>query len=125
MRLFLLAALCVSAYAQTPQGLVPLPSLYIVPDSPSARWHWSVLALASATALDLHSSRDLYELNPVLGRGSFGARQATIKVSLAAGLIGAEYLVIRRWPSTERAWRWVNWFAAGTTTAVAVRNYRQ
>lgn len=89
------------------------------------RWHWSVIAFAAATSADLHSSRDLYELNPVLGRGSFGARQATVKVSLAAGLIGAEYLVIRRWPRTERAWRWVNWIAAGTTTAVAVRNYRQ
>lgn len=87
------------------------------------RWHWSALALASAAAIDLHSSRDLYELNPVLGRGPFGARQAAVKVSITAGLLASEYLVIRKWPSTERAWRWVNWIGAGATVGVATSNY--
>lgn len=82
-----------------------------------------MLALASATAMDVHSSQGLYEMNPVLGRGPFGGRQAAVKVSIVGGLIAAEYLVIRKWPKTEKAWRWVNWLGAAGTVGVAASNY--
>lgn len=133
MRLLALAALlCASVYAQTASfNCLQIDSKVATfglcgPSKADLKyWHWSVLAFSAATAADIHSSQGLYEMNPVLGRGPFGGRQAAVKVSITGGLIAAEYFAIRRWPSTEKVFRWVNWLGAAGTAGVAASNYRR
>ncbi len=84
--LLLVVALCVPVAAQKLQP-----------------WHYSVAALAAATAVDIHSTVGGYELNPVLGRGPFGPRQATIKVSIVGGVVLAQYLIQRKWKKARKS----------------------
>lgn len=87
-------------------------------------YRWSVVAMGASQALDIHSSLGGYELNPVLGRGRFGARQIGIKAAIVGGWQVAQWLVVRRWPETRRAATFVNYTAAAGTGAVAVGNYK-
>ncbi len=61
---------------------------------------------------DLLSSRGLYETNAVLGRGPFGARQATISLGLTAVIVLAELPLARRWPRLAKIFAVTN-FGAG------------
>lgn len=88
-------------------------------------YEWSVGAVAGSQALDIHSSMGRYELNPVLGRGHFGARQIGIKLAIVGGWQVAQWIIVRRWPETRRAATYVNYGTAMGTGAVAVGNYRR
>jgi hypothetical protein len=90
-------------------------------------WRSSLVGLAAASALDIDSSWNKRELNPVLAGpgGTFGARGAALKLGMQAGLVSLEYLIIRRNPAGKlyRITAVVNFLAASVIGAVAVRNY--
>jgi hypothetical protein len=90
-------------------------------------WQASVIALASAQALDVHSSMGLRELNPLLqGRGgTFDAGKAvSLKAALVGAAVGTQWLVMRTTGGRgKKAFAIVNFVMAGTTAATAVRNY--
>lgn len=118
MRLALLTLCAVACFGQ---GQVD--SIWISAH-PYPAWAASVAFLAVAETADIASSRGSYELNPVLGRGPFGARQASIKAGIVGGVILAEWLILRRHPDSSRAFKWANYIAGGVTVGVAIRNWR-
>lgn len=92
--------------------------------SQDRNYEWSVATVLGTNAIDGHSSWNRYELNPVLGRGQFGPRQAGIKAAIVGGWQVAQWLVVRRWPETQRAATFVNYGASAGTSVVAIRNYK-
>ncbi len=72
----------------------------------------SDIVLISTDIGDLLSSRGLYETNAALGRGPFGARQATISLGLTAVIVLAELPLARRWPRLAKIFAVTN-FGAG------------
>jgi hypothetical protein len=84
-------------------------------------WRASVATLAAANVADVATSWGGYELNPVLGRGPFGARQTVIKSGIAAGVVVAEWRWMRR---HRRAAAIANFVASGILAGVAARNAR-
>jgi len=90
-------------------------------------WRASIAALATANALDIHSSWGKHELNPALASppGNFGREGALIKLGLQGGLMAAEYLIIRKHPSGKlyRALSVINFGASAAIAGVAVHNY--
>jgi hypothetical protein len=84
----------------------------------------SLAAVASATAADISSSVGMRELNPILGRGAFGTRQAGICVGISSGVVLAEWLFMRHHTDRERAAAFANFGLAAAHAAVATRNYR-
>ena len=123
----LMLMLLLSTYAVSAQE----GSLRRQPDpAPKAKtlWRASVLSLAAASALDVHSSWGKHELNPALGSGQeakFGVQGALIKMGLQGGLVGLEYLITRGHPTGKvyKALSFVNFGAAAAEAIVAVHNY--
>jgi len=64
-----------------------------------------------------------YELNPIVGRGPFGTRQAATSLGITAGVLVAESLIVRKWPKMRRAFTWTNFGIAGVRGGTAIRNY--
>lgn len=89
------------------------------------RWKLSLVPLAASQALDLSSSWGMRELNPALagGDGRFGARAATVKLGVVGALVGIEYLIVKKYPRTARAFEKVNWSGAALTSGFAVHNF--
>jgi hypothetical protein len=95
-------------------------------------YRWSVAALATANALDWHSTvvatsrPGIVESNPLARRadGSFASgRAASIKIGVTIGNVLVQRYVAR----TPRTRRWatiINCGLAAGISAVAVRNYR-
>jgi hypothetical protein len=112
--------------------LVGLLLLQMLPFSlfAESRWHkaylWSVAALAAGQAADTASSfhNGGTETNPILGRGAFGTRQATIKFGLAGAGLVLQRFTLHRYPQTTRTWTLFNFGVAGLTSATAVHNWR-
>jgi len=98
-------------------------------------WQLSVVTLSAANVLDVHSSLGKHELNSTLAgpSGRFGTRGALIKGGLQGGLLGFEYLMIRRYShglqdisSRSKLYRTLsilNFAAAGVISGVAAHNY--
>jgi hypothetical protein len=114
----LLLSFVLSAYA--------LAAQYIMPNG-SRLWKASLVSLATANALDVHSSWGKHELNGTLAnpQGRFGTKGALIKLGLQGTLFGAEYLITRGHPSRRvyRVLTLINFGAAATFSAAAIRNY--
>jgi hypothetical protein len=91
---------------------------------PSKRWWISVAFVAGSSAADIRTSWGRYELNPILGRGQFGARQAGIKIGLTTGLTLWQYWRIHK-GKPEKPMVFGNAIAAGVTAAVAAHNARE
>jgi hypothetical protein len=92
-------------------------------DVPHKRlYRWSVVALTAASAADVASSWGKQELNPVLGRGTFGARQTGIKISISAGMLTAQWWAMLRHPELRHGFARSNFIAAGALGGVAVGN---
>ena len=85
----------------------------------------SQIELAVSTAADILSSRGLNELNPVNGRGPFGARQAGTSAAITGVTILAERLIVHRWPKAAGALRWCNVGLSIEHGAAAAHNWRQ
>jgi hypothetical protein len=81
-------------------------------------------AVAAANAADAATSWGRGELNPALGYGRFGARQAAIKGGVTAGAILLEYVLVRKYPRSARVFRILNFADAGVTGLVAAENVR-
>jgi predicted MFS family arabinose efflux permease len=95
-------------------------------------YRWSVAALATANALDWHSTvvatsrPGIVESNPLARRadGSFASgRAASIKIGVTLGNVLVQRYVART-PRTRRWATWINVGLAAGISAVAVRNYR-
>ena len=91
-------------------------------------WKASVISLASTSIIDWHSSRGLYELNPLLS-GSNGRFDAAKTVQLKAVLIGSaagiQWLVLKTTKGKgRRAMTKMNFTIAGLHAGVAIRNYK-
>jgi tetrahydromethanopterin S-methyltransferase subunit F len=112
-----LALLIVSAalQAQNPEAPAPTSSKLLIA---------SDVALISATVADVVSSRGLYERDPILGRGNFGAKQATLSIGLATATVLLEIPITRRWPKTKRIFAIVNFGEAGAHGFAATHNER-
>ena len=91
---------------------------------PHRLWKASLAAVAGATVADIGSSVGMRELNPILGRGAFGPRQAGVCAGISGGLILAEWLLVHHHPEREQAVAVANFGMAAAHGAVAVRNYR-
>ena len=86
---------------------------------------YSAAFLASSQLTDALSSRNRDELNPILGRSPFGARQETIKASALGAVLLAEWLIVRHHPEWRRGFMWANYLSGGVTFAVAAHNYSE
>jgi len=129
----LLAAPAEDAGASTPAPVsgVGAARLAITPDSgrvASRRlWQISLAGVAAANVLDVDSSWGKRELNGALAGadGSFGARGAALKLSMQAGMVVVERLLLGHRP-TGRAYRAaaiVNFVVASVIGGVAAHNY--
>jgi hypothetical protein len=89
------------------------------------KWAISLAPLAGSQALDAASSYGLRELNPVLAQpdGRFGMKAVGIKFGVVGGLIGVEYLLVRKYPRSAKFFTVINWTTAGATTGLAIHNY--
>ena len=121
-KLLLLAGICCALHAQEwrlLQSPAPTPNRTL--------WRASVVALAAANALDVHSSWGKHELNSTLAGpgGNFGKDGALLKLGFQGGLLGVEYLITRGHPTGKlyRALSIINFGAAGIIGSVAAHNY--
>lgn len=106
-------------------GIALLLSLSSGPAHGMCKHFWpSVVIGSAAQAVDIVSSRGRYELNPVLGRGTFGTRQAAMKASVYVGINALVWRAVRRDGKACRVASYVNYGAAGLTFGVSIRNRR-
>lgn len=84
-------------------------------------------SLAVTNVLDIQSSWGKHELNSTLSasNGTFGTQGALLKLGFQGGLMGIEYLLVRRHPSRGlyRALSIFNFGASGVIGGVAIHNY--
>ena len=88
-------------------------------------WKISLAPVVAGQALDVGSSYGMRELNPMLAGpdGRFGAQGAGIKLGATAGLLGAEYLIVRKYPRSARVFSKINWSVSIVTTGFAAHNF--
>ena len=88
-------------------------------------WKISLIPLAATQALDVSSSFGMRELNPALSgsSGTFGAQSSVIKLGAVAAMIGIEYLLVKKHPSSARILSKMNWTGAAVTGAFALHNF--
>lgn len=91
----------------------------------SASWKWSLAPVLASQTLDVASSYQMRELNPLLSasNGRFGVQAATLKLGLAGALLGVEYLIVRAHPGAARVFTKLNWSSAVVTTGFAAHNF--
>jgi|SRR5689334_6446040 hypothetical protein len=89
------------------------------------QWKVSLAPVVASQGLDVASSYGMRELNPLLAGsdGRFGPRAAGIKLGATAGLLGVEYLLVRKFPGSARVLSKINWSASILTTGFAVHNF--
>ena len=86
-------------------------------------WKAGLATLAASTAMDCMSSRGAIEMNPVLGRGQFGARQIGIKIGLVSGIAIGQWLIVRHHPKQAKALAISDFAISGVTMGVARHNW--
>lgn len=88
-------------------------------------WKRSLMPLVASQTLDVTSSWNHIELNPLLAdsRGGFGMKAASIKFGAVGAFVAVQYLVVRRYPKAARVFSKMNWATAIATTGFAVHNY--
>jgi hypothetical protein len=88
-------------------------------------WKFSLAPVIAGQALDVASSYGMRELNPMMASqdGRFGMKGASIKIGVSAAMLGAEYLIIRRNPSSSRLLTKLNWAAGFVTIGFATHNF--
>lgn len=85
----------------------------------------SQTALLSATALDALSSRGGWEGNCRVGCGPFRMSDQGAKgLAISGAIVAIEWAVVKKWPQSERFWKWFNWSKAGFHGGQAVHNWR-
>lgn len=88
-------------------------------------WKRSLIPLVATQSLDIASSYGMRELNPLLAgpNGEFGAKGIAIKTGTTAAIVGVEYLIVKKWPSSARILSKVNWGTSAVTGVIAARNF--
>jgi hypothetical protein len=88
-------------------------------------WKISLVPLVASQALDASSSYGMRELNPLLAsaNGGFEMKGAMIKLGFTGAAVGAEYLIVRKYPRTARIISKLNWTCGIVTTGFAIHNY--
>ena len=88
-------------------------------------WKISVAPLVASQALDVSSSYGMRELNPLLAspNGGFEMKGAAIKLGVTGAVVGAEYLIVRKYPRSARVIAKLNWTSGIVTTGFAIHNY--
>lgn len=88
-------------------------------------WKRSLIPLVATQSLDIASSYGMREVNPLLAGpdGQFGSKAVAIKVGTTAAIIGVEYLIVKKWPSSGRILSKVNWGTSVLTGAIAAHNF--
>ncbi len=111
-----------------PASPVRFAPVQVAPDKEARelrRWKISLIPFAASQALDISSSWNMRELNPVLAGsdGRFGAHAATIKIGGASAFLGIQYLVVKKYPRAARVFEKINWSGAALTSSFAIHNY--
>jgi len=90
-----------------------------------SRWKLSLAPVFASQAFDAASSYGMREMNPMLAGsdGRFGAKGARIKLGATAGLLGVEYLMVRKYPRAARVFTNINWSLSIVTTGFAAHNF--
>lgn len=88
-------------------------------------WKRSLIPLVATQSLDIASSYGMREVNPLLAGpdGQFGSKAVAIKVGTTAAIIGVEYLIVKKWPSSGKILSKVNWGTSALTGAIAAHNF--
>jgi len=98
-------------------------------------WQVSLVTLSVANVVDVHSSLGKREMNSALAgpSGTFGTRGILLKSGMQGGLLGIEYLIMRRHardlafnPARSKLYRTlaiINFASAAALTGVAAHNY--
>jgi len=98
-------------------------------------WKFSLVTLSVANVLDVQSSLGKHELNSTLAgsNGTFGSRGVLIKSGLQGGLIGFEYLLLRRHshgfldnPARSKLYKTfsvINFASSAVLSGIAAHNY--
>jgi hypothetical protein len=96
----------------------------ITPTTSYRAWKISLLPLIASQSVDIYSSYGRRELNPVLADSGqrFGNQAAALKLGIAATLIVAESLVVRKHPRAARLLWKLNIGSAAVTGATAAHN---
>jgi len=126
MPTIVLALLAVAAaWGASPHYWARVP---VEPEPISTHWKISAVALTAGAALDVASSWQQPEANPVYrgGDGRFGGKGVAIKAVIIGGNLALQYVVLKRthWKPARKICIAVNWIAAGTQAGVAARNFR-
>ena len=133
------AMLAAGLHGQEGPPLQKTQDLRTTPDRPQSEgkrlWQISVVTLSVANVLDVHSSLGKRELNSTLAgsSGTLGTRGIALKSGLQGGLLGAEYLLIRKHsnnlvqdrprPKLYRTLSIINFVSSAVLTGVAAHNY--
>ena len=115
-----LLACCTLCHAAEP-ALLAIPK----PVPQQITYKLSLATLAAGTALDAASSWGHYELNPFLrgGDGRFGARGLAVKGGITVGLVGLQYVMVRKYPRSWRFFSVVNFSMGAAYGGIAARNW--
>ena len=101
-----------------------LSLLILAGSANAADWHklhrWAEVSIMISTGADIQSSLGKHELNPVLGTGTFGARQIAIKIPLA--VIPILVLELHGRHHEDKAFTVGTFIGAGAMGAVAIHN---
>ncbi len=81
-------------------------------------------ALIAATVADVMSSRNLYEQNPILGRGPFEVHnQGAKSLAITGAFVVAQTFLARKFPSTKRVFKYVNFAGSAAHATAAAHNW--
>lgn len=88
-------------------------------------WRISLAPLVASQVLDASSSYGRRELNPMLAssNGGFEMKGVMTKMGATGIAVGAEYLIIRKYPRAARVISRLNWTTGIVTTGFAIHNY--
>jgi hypothetical protein len=91
----------------------------------SKLWKFSVALLGAVTVADMQSSVGRQEANPLLTsqNGQFTGQSMAIKGLIVGGVVGAQWLLLRRHPEASKYAAGANFAAAAVTGAVVVHNH--
>jgi hypothetical protein len=89
-------------------------------------WKASISALFAASAADVYSSLGRRELNPLLAGhdGRFGRKGIAIKSAITGGVIGAQWLLLRKNPASAKYAAVANFGMSSVLTGAAAHNLR-
>ncbi|HXM42373.1 MAG TPA: hypothetical protein VN924_14055 [Bryobacteraceae bacterium] len=79
-------------------------------------------ALLASTAADAASSYGQRELDPVLGRGRYGVRQASLEFGITGAMLAAQQILVHYKPFLAKRLAIVNMVRVGAFTGLAVYN---